>query len=499
MNIKIDLINLSQQRFDAIVLYSVNGQITNNTVIEEINKITNNSLNKIIKINKLTDNDKKLHIIYTSSEDIKKIIIVNIRKTDNLDMETIRMTGGDVSSKIKELELNNYGIIIPKISKLNYSDFAQSLVEGSKLALYDFNNYKTTKSNNKKSYKLNILIEKDVKLEEVKKGVKIGQAVVEGVEIARDIANTPGCDCTPNLLAKKVKEITNKHNLNYEIIDEENMKKLKMGGILGVSSGSSETAKLIIIKHNNATNNVKPIIIVGKAVTFDSGGISIKPSSKMEEMKYDKSGGATVIGTMVTVAKLNLPMNIIGVIPATENLPGGRAYKPGDILKFSNGKTAEIINTDAEGRVILGDALYYSTRWKPQAIIDLATLTGACIVALGNSASGLMGNNQKLIDKIIKAGNNTCEKVWQLPMWEEYTSQIKSDVADIRNTGIKGAGTITAAAFLAEFVEKYPWAHLDIAGTAWIQETTPKKSYLTKGATGICVRLLTNLLQNWKN
>ena len=216
-------------------------------------------------------------------------------------------------------------------------------------------------------------------------------------------------------------------------------------------------------------------------------------------MKYDKSGGATVIGTMVTVAKLNLPMNIIGVIPATENLPGGRAYKPGDILKFSNGKTAEIINTDAEGRVILGDALYYSTRWKPQAIIDLATLTGACIVALGNSASGLMGNNQKLIDKIIKAGNNTCEKVWQLPMWEEYTSQIKSDVADIRNTGIKGAGTITAAAFLAEFVETYPWAHLDIAGTAWIQETTPKKSYLTKGATGICVRLLTNLLQNWKN
>jgi leucyl aminopeptidase len=232
-------------------------------------------------------------------------------------------------------------------------------------------------------------------------------------------------------------------------------------------------------------------VIVGKSITFDSGGISIKPAEKMEQMKTDMSGGATVLGTMKALAQLKLPVSVVGLLPATENMPSGTAVKPGDVVRAMSGKTIEVINTDAEGRMILADALSYAARYKPSAVVDLATLTGACVVALGNRATGVMGTNPKLIDQLKRAGERCGERVWELPLWEEYQEQIKSDVADMKNVGGRGAGAITAAAFLQKFVDDYPWAHLDIAGTSWNDDPRP---YSPKGATGVGVRLLVQWL-----
>ncbi|MCX8192081.1 MAG: leucyl aminopeptidase, partial [Nitrososphaerales archaeon] len=275
--------------------------------------------------------------------------------------------------------------------------------------------------------------------------------------------------------------------------------RLGMGGILNVSRGSDQPPKFIILEYNPLNDRVSPIVLIGKAITFDSGGISIKPSERMDEMKYDKSGGSAVIAIMQTVAKLKLPLRVIGIIPATENLPSGKAYKPGDIIKIYGGKTVEVINTDAEGRLILADAISYATQYKPEAIIDLATLTGACVIALGTLTCGMMGNDQRLKKGLMEAAKLSGEMVWELPLWKEYGEFIKSEVADMKNVGGRAAGAIIGAIFLSKFVENYPWVHLDIAGTAYTQEGSLEKTYIPKGATGFGVRLITQLLRNWKN
>jgi leucyl aminopeptidase len=269
------------------------------------------------------------------------------------------------------------------------------------------------------------------------------------------------------------------------------MKEIGMNALLGVASGSNEEAKFIILEYSGGKKKEAPVVLVGKGLTFDSGGISIKPAEKMDEMKTDMSGGAAVMGAIMAAADLELPLNIIALIPATENMPGGKAYKPGDILKSYSGKTIEVLNTDAEGRLILADALAYASKYKPAAIVDVATLTGACIIALGDDVIGMLGTDDKLKKEINKAAQVTGELVWELPLWENYHEQIKSDIADYKNTGGRAAGTITAAAFLSKFVGNYPWVHLDIAGPAW---TVKDKPYIPKGASGITVRLLVEFL-----
>ncbi len=269
------------------------------------------------------------------------------------------------------------------------------------------------------------------------------------------------------------------------------MEALGMGALLGVARGSEEPPKFIIINYQGDRESNRPIAIVGKTITFDTGGISIKPSERMEQMKYDMSGGAAVLAAIKAAAQLKIPVNVVGFLPATENMPGGNAMKPGDVVKTLSGLTVEVINTDAEGRLILADALSYALRSRPSAIVDLATLTGACTVALGRNAIGLLGNHPGLLERVKAAGEASGERVWELPLWEEYFDQIKSDVADIKNVGGRGAGTITAAAFLRKFVDDTPWAHLDIASTAWADEPRP---YTPKGATGVGVRLLVQFL-----
>jgi leucyl aminopeptidase len=298
---------------------------------------------------------------------------------------------------------------------------------------------------------------------------------------------------TPSDLALGAREVARRRGVTLKILDTTQMEKLGMNALLGVARGSSEPAKFIILEYYGRRKSDPPMILVGKGLTFDSGGISIKPSEKMDEMKADMAGGAAVMGTIMAAADLRLPVNVVGMIPATENLPGGGAYKPGDILKSLSGQTIEVITTDAEGRLILADALTYALRYKPAAIIDLATLTGACIVALGDHVIGMLGTDDSLKDKIRKAADRTGERVWELPLWEDYHELIKSDVADFKNSGGRAGGTITAAVFLSKFVENVPWVHLDIAGPAWLAKDKP---YIPRGASGVGVRLMVQVLRD---
>jgi leucyl aminopeptidase len=323
-----------------------------------------------------------------------------------------------------------------------------------------------------------------------KKAVAHGKAIADGMKLARDLSNLPGNICTPTYLAGKAQKLARKYpRFSTKILDEKEMKKLKMGALLSVSRGSRQPAKLIIMKHNGGKKDQQPVVLVGKGLTFDAGGISLKPSAKMDEMKYDMCGSASVFGALQACAELKLPLNVIGIIPSSENMPDGDANKPGDIVTSMAGLTIEVLNTDAEGRLILCDALTFADRYHPAVVIDIATLTGACIVALGHHTSGLMANNHKLADELLEAGLQANDRAWQLPLGDEYQKQLESNFADIANIGGPAAGSITAGCFLSRFTEEYTWAHLDIAGTAW-------QSGHNKGATGRPVPLLVNYLLN---
>lgn len=320
------------------------------------------------------------------------------------------------------------------------------------------------------------------------KGIDQGMALAHGMALSKDLANLPGNVCTPSYLANAAVEMSADHEqMTTNVLEEADMEELGMGSFLSVSRGSREPAKLIVMRYDGGKADDKPIVLVGKGLTFDAGGISLKPAASMDEMKYDMCGGASVIGTLHAIAQMKLPLNVIGIVPASENLPDGQANKPGDIVTSMSGKTIEILNTDAEGRLILCDALTYAERFEPECIIDIATLTGACIIALGHHTNGLLGNDDELMGEILKSAERSHDNAWQLPMSDEYQEQLESNFADIANIGGRPAGTITAACFLSRFTEKQRWAHLDIAGTAW---TSGKN----KGATGRPVPLLTQFL-----
>ncbi|HUW49504.1 MAG TPA: leucyl aminopeptidase [Sulfuricella sp.] len=314
-----------------------------------------------------------------------------------------------------------------------------------------------------------------------------GQAIAGGMNLAKDLGNLPGNICTPAYLAQQAQELAKTHKLKFEVLEQKDMEALKMGSLLSVARGSRQPAKLIVLQYQGSNKKQKPLVLVGKGITFDSGGISLKPGAEMDEMKYDMCGAASVLGAFQAVAQLKLPINLVGIIPATENLPDGNASKPGDIVTSMSGQTIEILNTDAEGRLILCDALTYAERFDPEAVVDIATLTGACVIALGGQASGLLSNHDALARELLHAGEYTGDRAWQLPLWDEYQEQLKSNFADMANIGGRQAGTITAACFLSRFAKKYDWAHLDIAGTAW-------KSGKEKGSTGRPVPLLVHFL-----
>ncbi len=324
----------------------------------------------------------------------------------------------------------------------------------------------------------------------IKLGILQGRAINDGIDMTKDLANLPGNICTPNYLADQARELARLHkNIKTTILDEKQMEKLGMGALLSVARGSRQPPRLIVMEYRGteAKNKQKPVVLVGKGLTFDAGGISLKPAAGMDEMKYDMCGGASVFGTMKTIAEMELSINVVGIVPSSENLPDGDANKPGDVVTSKSGQTIEILNTDAEGRLILCDALTYSKKFDPAIVIDIATLTGACVIALGNHAAGLLSNDDELAEKLLESGQKSGDRAWRLPLWEEYDEQLKSPFADMANIGGREAGTITAACFLSRYTKEYKWAHLDIAGTAW-------KSGADKGATGRPVPLLAQYL-----
>jgi leucyl aminopeptidase len=330
--------------------------------------------------------------------------------------------------------------------------------------------------------------------DEVVAGVRRGQIIARATAFARDLANGPGNEVTPAFLGQTALALGERLGLKTMVLDKPQLIEQGFGGILAVGQGSANEPRFIVMEYGSADQG-PTICLVGKGITFDTGGISIKPAEKMDEMKMDMSGAAAVFGAMQAVAELQLPLHVVGIVCAAENMPSSTAYRPGDIIRTLSGKTVEILNTDAEGRIVLADGLFYAQRYQPAAIVDLATLTGAIMIALGPHAIGLMGNNQELANRLIAAGEATAERVWQLPLWDEYREAMKSEIADLKNTGGRYGGAITAAGFLAAFVGDYPWAHLDIAGTAWVEK--PHRAYQSRGATGVGVRLLVEWLQGY--
>ncbi|HEU0289297.1 MAG TPA: leucyl aminopeptidase [Burkholderiales bacterium] len=320
-------------------------------------------------------------------------------------------------------------------------------------------------------------------------GLAQGLAVADGMKLAKDLGNLPPNVCTPTYLANQARELAKRYRMKVTVLERADMERLGMHTLLSVAQGSAQPPKFITLEHRGGAKAKKPVVIVGKGITFDTGGISLKPAAEMDEMKFDMCGAASVLGTMKAVGEMKLPLNVVGVIPTTENMPGGRATRPGDIVKSLSGQTVEILNTDAEGRLILCDALTYVERFRPAAVIDIATLTGACVIALGHVASGLFANDDALAHEVAGAGETAYDRVWHMPLWDDYQEQLKSNFADFANIGGRPAGAVTAACFLARFTRKFKWAHLDIAGTAW-------KSGREKGATGRPVPLLTQFLVN---
>ena len=370
---------------------------------------------------------------------------------------------------------------------------AATAIQGAFIALFDPDKYRTVEKEQKTIDRLVVVLE-DADEEAASRGVEIGRIIGEAINFTRDLANEPGAYMTPTDMAERAREIANEFGLSIDVLDEARMEQEGMGSLLSVARGSDQPAKLIILKYTPAkaeSESTELLSFVGKGVTFDSGGISLKPGENMELMKYDMTGGATVLGAMRAIAQLKPPIPVLGVAPCTENLPSGKATKPGDVVKAMTGKTIEIINTDAEGRLILADAIAYAKKLGATKIIDMATLTGAVSIALGDVNAAVLGTDQELIDEIISAGKEVGEKFWQLPLDKEYTKQIKSDIADIKNVGGRKVGTITAAAFLKEFADGVSWAHLDIAGTAWGDDAKP---YRSKGPTGIAVRTLLRIV-----
>ena len=419
-----------------------------------------------------------------------RLLIVGCGKKDKLNDKTylkaIKGAAGAIKDNIEEIacyltELD----VTDKDASWNTRIAAQILTETT----YKFDHLKSDEDKPQKSLSKILFPAANKKDEDIIcQAAKEGGAIADAMSYVKDLANLPGNICTPTYLADKAKELAKSNKkLTCKVLSETEMEKLGMGSLLSVSKGSREEAKLITLNYKGADKSAKPYVFVGKGLTFDAGGISLKPAAQMDEMKYDMCGGASVFGLIHAVAALELPINVVGIIPSSENLPDGQANKPGDIVTSMAGKTIEILNTDAEGRLILCDALSYAEKFKPEIIVDIATLTGACIIALGSVAQAVIGNDQDLIDELISSGSQACDPAWQLPMWDEYQEQLKSNFADMANIGGKEAGTVTAACFLSRFTEDYRWAHLDIAGTAW-------KSGKDKGATGRPVPLLVNYI-----
>ena len=438
-------------------------------LIKKIDTLLNNDVSKYLKSDDFKGELGKTAIIISDKANIKRVIIWGLGEKKKLNQQLWTNACDKLANRLKSCSLKDLSII----TDINFTNtnkdswYLQQLVTRVNRGLYVYS--ETKKSNKTKESKLKRISFINLNKKN-KSAINYGLAIGNGINKARELGNLPANICTPKYLSSEAKKLSRKYsNIKTTVFGEKKLQELNMNSLLSVGNGSKEESQLIIMKYNGGKKNSPNHVLVGKGITFDTGGISLKPSNKMDEMKFDMCGAASVLGTMHAVAEMKLSINLIGVIAAAENMPSSQATKPGDVVTSMSGKTIEILNTDAEGRLVLCDALTYVEKFKPKSVIDIATLTGACVVALGHHASGLMSNNEMLAKNIIQAGLESDDRVWQLPLWDEYKKQLNSQFADLANIGIGGAGTVTAACFLSEFTKKYAWAHLDIAGTAWNQ------------------------------
>lgn len=487
--------NYREQDVQALAVAVFKDEKANEGILKELDEASGGIISSVIESEELKGKEGETAYVHLSSSGTlraRRLLLVGVgSREDYKPAQTSQMAGTAVRF-LRSKNIKTVGLVTRANGDAEKA--ASAAVEGAVMGLFEPDKYRTIEKEERTVDRL-LIISEGADEEALKRGAERGRVVGESVNFTRDLANEPGAYMTPSDLAERARQIANEFGLSVEVLDEARMEQEGMGALLSVSRGSEEEAKLIILKYTpreaSAQGEDNLLAFVGKGVTFDSGGISLKPGENMELMKYDMTGGATVLGVMRAVAQLNPTIPLLGVVPATENLPSGKATKPGDVVRAMSGKTIEIINTDAEGRLILSDAICYAKKLGAKRIVDLATLTGAVSIALGDVNTAVLGTDQSLIDEVITAGREVGEKFWQLPLDKEYTKQIKSDIADIKNVGGRKAGTITAAAFLKEFADGASWAHLDIAGTAWGDDAKP---YRAKGPTGIAVRTLINIV-----
>lgn len=490
--------DFSKQKTEAAVFVHFEGEDLPAGALSLLDDRTRRVVAGIVKLGDFKAKNGEITVLYTHDNfPLRRIVLVGLGKKKDFTLERLRGAFSKAAQHIRAMNVSEFSTPLPLEGlELTADVFAGGATEGVLLGLYQYLPFKTVdRTDDKQIASFKIFTGKgDFKV--VKAAVRKAEIIASAVNFARDLVSAPGNAMTPTDLAREAQSALKGEKIKFSVLNEVKMRELGMNALLGVASGSHQPPKMIVAEYHGGKKSEKPLALVGKGITFDSGGISIKPAEKMEQMKTDMAGGAAVIATIKAASELALPVNLIGIVPATENLPGGNAYKPGDVLRSLSGQTIEVVNTDAEGRVILADALAWATRFKPAAIIDLATLTGACIVALGDDVIGMMGNDDALKCRLRDASDATGEKLWELPLGEQYDELIKSDVADWKNSGGRAGGAITAAAFLQKFVGDCNWVHLDIAGPSWTEKNKP---YIPKGASGIGVRLLLQLMEGIAN
>jgi leucyl aminopeptidase len=455
---------------------------------QQLDSLANGAISAAIKLGDFSGKSGQ-KLLLPGAGKAKRILLIGAGDAKKFDREAARTFTQSVYAALSATQAKDALVLTADltIKDADTAWFLEAFARNITASLY---RYTQTLSKPKDAPKIARLVvghAADITTRVAQKSLDTGNATGIGINCARELANLPANICTPRYLADQARKLARgRAKLTTQILDEKKMAELGMGALLSVSAGSDEPARLIVMNYKGGKPNQKPYVLVGKGVTFDSGGISLKPGAKMDEMKYDMGGAAGVFGTMEAISSIGLAINVIGIVGAVENMPNGRATKPGDVVTSMSGKTIEILNTDAEGRLVLCDALTYAERFKPQAVIDIATLTGACVVALGAHATGLYANKESLAQQLLEAGINSHDRAWHMPLWDDYQKQLNTNFADVSNLGGPGGGSITAACFLSRFAKKYTWAHLDIAGTAW--KSAPK------GATGRPVALLTQYL-----
>ncbi|PID43325.1 MAG: leucyl aminopeptidase [Gammaproteobacteria bacterium] len=492
MNYKIAKTISAKANIDCLVL-----GVLKQELVSDLGKITDKALGGLLS-RALDYGDIKSAagstqlVALPENQPIKRVLLVSNGDQKEVSRQDIHKTLTGCFSALKDINAKKITLPLSEFLSGDQSSsrMIRKMVEIAESSIYRFEDFKSEKAPSIKLKEARILIGSNDNTAEASQALKTGLATANAISLTKNLGNLPGNVCTPSYLAQKARELSEKYrHIKTTVIEEKEMAKLGMGALLSVSAGSRQPAKLIIMEYKGGKAKDKPHVLLGKGITFDSGGISLKPGEAMDEMKYDMCGAATVFGVMQAMAELKPELNITGMVSSAENMPGGKASKPGDIVTTMSGQTVEILNTDAEGRLVLCDALTYAGKFKPASVVDIATLTGACIIALGNQATGLMSNNDDLADELLTAGQNTADRAWRLPIWDEYQTQLDSNFADMQNIGGRPAGSITAACFLSRFCKQFPWAHLDIAGTAW-------HSGKAKGATGRPAGLLVEYLLN---